>query len=182
MPPIPSLLQKKGICSQPPRSNGSDVTRGVRTLCGQFFVLYRFAQIFSTTGCMYIDLESCYSAYALVLPSRCAEAVKLSRLGHNREHTGCEVYPPSDVAGTQRNVRRHVRYRATDGELRQLPRSSSDGSTSARKDPFLTNGGEINWITVPARAANVASERTTRPSQATAHDSIETNRSDAERK
>jgi hypothetical protein len=115
-------------------------------------------------------------------PTRCAEAVKLSRLGHNREHTGCEVYPPSDVAGTQRNVRRHVRYRATDGELRQLPRSSSDGGTSARKDPFLTNGREINWITVPARAADVASKRTAQPSQATAHGSIEANRSEAERK
>jgi hypothetical protein len=133
-------------------------------------------------GWMYVDFESCYSADALVLPSRCAEAVKLSRLGHNRERKGRGVHPPGDVVGTQRDIRRHVRCRATDGELRQLPRSSSDGSTSERKDPFLTNGGEINWITVPARAANVASERTTRPSQATAHDSIETNRSDAERK
>ena len=131
---------------------------------------------------MYIDFESWYSADALVLPSRCAEAVKLSRLGHNREHTGCEVYPPGDVAGTQRDIRRHVRYRATDGELRQLPRPSSDGSTSERKSPFLTNGGEINWITVPARAARMAIERTTQPSRATAHESIEANRSEAERK
>jgi hypothetical protein len=127
--------------------------QSVRTLCGQFFENVKDCPDSIGTGCMYIDFESWYSAYALVLPSRCAEAVKLSRLGHNREHTGCEVYPPSDVAGTQRDIRRHVRYRAAEGELRQLPRPSSDGSISERKSPFLTNGGEINWITVPARAA-----------------------------
>ena len=131
---------------------------------------------------MYIDFQSWYSVYALVLPSRCAEAVKLSRLGHNRERKGREVHPPGDVAVTQRDIRRHVRRCATDGELRQLPRPSSDGSTSARKHPFLTNGGEINWITVPARAARVAIERTTQPSRATARESIEANRSEAERK
>lgn len=54
--------------------------------------------------CMYIDFESWYSDYALVLPSRCAEAVKLSRLGHNRERKGREVHPPGDVVGTQRNI------------------------------------------------------------------------------
>ncbi len=58
---------------------------------------------------MYIDLKSCYSIYALVLPSRCAEAAKLSRLGHNRERAGRGVHPPSGVIGTQRNDRRHVR-------------------------------------------------------------------------
>jgi D-xylose transport system substrate-binding protein len=45
---------------------------------------------------------------AITKPSRCAEAVRLSRFGHNRERTGREVYPPSGVIGTQRNDRRHV--------------------------------------------------------------------------
>ncbi len=131
---------------------------------------------------MYIDFESWYSAYALVLPSRCAEAVKLSRLGHNRERTGREVHPLSDVVGTQRDIRRHVGCRATEGELRQLPRSSSDESTSARKSPFPTNGEEINWITVPARAATVAIAAYGRNlhGQRTQANRIEANRSEAE--
>jgi hypothetical protein len=37
--------------------------------------------------------------------SRCAEAVRLDRLGHNRERTGREVHPLSDVTDTQRNDR-----------------------------------------------------------------------------
>jgi hypothetical protein len=68
-------------------------------------------------GCMYIDFQSWYSAYALVLPSRCAEAVRLDRFGHNRERTGREVHPLSGVVGSQRDVRRHVGCCATNEEL-----------------------------------------------------------------
>lgn len=74
---------------------------------GQICV-FRSALLNSMPECMYIDSKSSYSTCALVLPSRCAEAVRLSRLGHIWERTGREVHPLSAVAATQRVDRRHL--------------------------------------------------------------------------
>jgi hypothetical protein len=88
------------------------------------------------------------------LPSRCAEAVRLSRLGHNRERAGREVHPLSGVIGTQRNDRRHVGcIRRTTSFDRSRERLRTNALPQGRAVPYERRG--INWITVPAWAAHV---------------------------
>ena len=101
------------------------------------------------------------------MPSRCAEAVKLSRLGHNRERAGREVHPLSGVTGTQRNVRRHVRCIRRMGALTGL--ATVLGRKRFRKEESnLTNGRDNTGLRFQLGQHEWTRRRPKQPSRATA--------------